>query len=51
MCAVANGWTEKISSLEREIAKKDDEIRILKLRLAAAKKVLDDIAQLADRIN
>jgi hypothetical protein len=48
---VDNGWTEKISSLEREIAKKDDEIRILKLRLATAKKVLDDIAQLADRIN
>lgn len=51
MCAVENGWTTKVSQLEREVAKKDDEIRILKLRLETARKVLDDIAQMADRIN
>ena len=51
MCAVENGWTEKVKELERKVAKQEDEIRILRLRLATAKKVLDDIAQLADRIN
>ena len=51
MCALENGWTEKIRTLEKTVAKQEDEIRILKLRLASVKKILDDIADLAGRIN
>lgn len=42
---------ERNKILEREIEKMQDENRILKLRLQTARKILDDIAQMADRIN
>lgn len=51
MCALENGWTEKIRTLEREVEKQRDEIRILRLRLETARKMFDEIAAIADRVN
>lgn len=48
---VENGWTERVKTLEKENRIIKEENRILRLRLATAKKILDDIAELAIRIN
>lgn len=51
MCAVENGWTDRVKTLEKENRILKEEIRILRLRMATAKKLIDDIADLAGRIN
>lgn len=41
----------EIKIYRKEIAKRDDEIRILKLRLETAKKMFDDISEISRRMN
>jgi hypothetical protein len=40
----------RIQQLERRIAQNEDETRILRLRLSMAKRTLEEIADLADRL-